>query len=159
MHGDRIGYLCAAPDILEMAARVQVNLTSFASTYGQVATHLAMQPEMDEVATARARSAREGLDEMLRQLGAIPSMQAHHPVGGYFLFIDFSPYAPHYKKHGYARVDQFLLEEARVATLCGSHFAEGEDLDHFVRINCGRSIDLIRKAGQRIQQSLARLVS
>ncbi len=159
MHGDRIGYICAPPDILEMAALVQVNLTSFASTYGQVATHLALQPEMDEVATARARSARASLNEMVRELSAVPSLQVSNPPGGYFLFVGFSHYAEHYKKHGYDRADLFLLNEARVATICGSHFGEGDALNDFVRINCGRSVELVSMAGKRIQRALARLVS
>lgn len=159
MHGDRIGYLCGPADIVEMAARAQVNLTSFASTYGQVATHLALQPEMDEVATARAMSARASMEKMLQELNTIRSLRVDPPPGGYFLFVDFSSYADAYKKHGYDRADLFLLDHARVATLCGSHFAEGDALNHFVRINCGRTEELVTKAGKRIQQALIRLVS
>lgn len=159
MHGDRIGYLCAPADLVEVAARAQVNLTSFASTYGQVATHLALQPEMDEVAISRARSARTSMERMLHELNAIRSLQVTPPPGGYFLFVDFSSFADAYKKHGYDRADLFLLDEARVATLCGSHFAEHGTLNHFVRINCGRTAELVSKAGKRIHQALTRLVS
>jgi aspartate/methionine/tyrosine aminotransferase len=159
MHGDRIGYLCAPRDLVEAAARAQVNLTSFASTYGQVATYLALQPEMDEVAVSRARSARASLDRMLQELAAVRSLHVEPPPGGYFLFIDFSAFADAYARHGYQRADHFLLGEARVATLCGSHFAEGDALDHFVRINCGRTVELVSQAGRRIQRALARLVS
>ncbi|WP_394845553.1 pyridoxal phosphate-dependent aminotransferase [Pendulispora brunnea] len=159
MHGDRIGYLCGPADIVDGAARAQVNLTSFASTYGQVATHVALQPEMDEVATSRAKSARANLESMLQELNAIPSLHVAPPQGGYFLFVDFSNYADAYKRHGYDQADRFLLSEARVATICGNHFAEGEALNHFVRINCGRSLHLVSKAGARIRRALTRLVS
>lgn len=159
MHGDRIGYLCGPADIVEAAARAQVNLTSFASTYGQIATHLALQPEMDEVAVARARTARTNLETMLEELSAAPALTVDRPQGGYFLFVDFSGYAQDYERLGHEQADQFLLAEARVATICGDHFAEGSALHHFVRINCGRSAPLLRQAGERIRRTLTRLTS
>lgn len=159
MHGDRIGYLCGPADIVDAAARAQVNITSFASTYGQVATHLALQPEMDEVAAARAKTARANLQVMLRELDAVPSLKIAPGQGGYFLFVDLSSYADAYRKHGYRNADQFLLEEAKVATISGSHFAEGHSLHHFVRINCGRTAALVSKAGIRIRRALTRLES
>jgi aspartate aminotransferase len=157
MHGDRIGYLCGPTDIVEAAARAQVNLTSFASTYGQVATHIALQPEMDEVATARARTARMNLEAMLRELEAVPLLRLRPPQGGYFLFVDLSSYAHAYQEHGYVTADQFLLEEAKVATICGNHFAKEKDLNHFVRINCGRTSSILSQAGIRIRRALSRL--
>lgn len=159
MHGDRIGYLCGPPDLVDAAARAQVNLTSFASTYGQIATHIALQPEMDEVAAARAKAARTNLQTMLRELEAVPSLKISPAQGGYFLFVDFSSYADAYQKQGYSKADQFLLDEAKVATICGSHFAEGHFLDHLVRINCGRTGALVSKAGIRIRRALTRLES
>ncbi|GHJ40695.1 pyridoxal phosphate-dependent aminotransferase [Streptomyces sp. TS71-3] len=159
MHGDRIGYLCGPADIVEAAARAQVNLTSFASTYGQVSTHIALRPEMDEVATGRARTARANLEAMLRELEAVPSLQVRRPQGGYFLFVDLSAYAAAYQRHGYVTADQFLLAEAKVATICGNHFGEDDRLDHFVRINCGRTGSLLSKAGIRIRDALSRLES
>ncbi|MEU6328856.1 pyridoxal phosphate-dependent aminotransferase [Streptomyces sp. NPDC047049] len=159
MHGDRIGYLCGPADIVDAAARAQVNITSFASTYGQVATHIALQPEMDEVAAGRAKTARANLQTMLRELEAVPALKISPAQGGYFLFVDFSSYADAYQKQGYSSADQFLLEEAKVATICGSHFAEGHYLDHLVRINCGRTAGLVSQAGIRIRRALTRLES
>ncbi|MFJ6749131.1 pyridoxal phosphate-dependent aminotransferase [Streptomyces sp. NPDC091266] len=159
MHGDRIGYLCGPQDIVDAAARAQVNLTSFASTYGQVATHIALQPEMDEVATSRAEVARTHLTAMLRELDAVPGLKISPAQGGYFLFVDFSSYADAYRKHGYDTADQFLLAEAKVATIGGGHFAEGHLLDHYVRINCGRTGSLVSEAGARIRRALTRLES
>lgn len=159
MHGDRIGYLCGPRDIVEAAARAQVNLTSFASTYGQIATHIALQPEMDEVAASRARTARTNLEVMLQELEAVPSLKVGRPQGGYFLFADLSSHADAYRKHGYVTAEQFLLAEAKVATICGSHFAEGKLLSHCVRINCGRSGALLIRAGARIRHALTRLES
>lgn len=159
MHGDRIGYLCGPSDIVDAAARAQVNLTSFASTYGQVATHVALQPEMDEVAASRARTARANLMAMLQELDEVPGLKVSPAQGGYFLFVDFSSYAEAYQKQGHDTADQFLLAEAKVATICGNHFAEGEFLNHFVRINCGRTESLVRKAGTRIRRALTRLES
>ncbi|MBA0052653.1 aminotransferase class I/II-fold pyridoxal phosphate-dependent enzyme [Streptomyces sp. AJS327] len=157
MHGDRIGYLCGPADIVEAASRAQVNLTSFASTYSQVATHVALGPELDEVATSRARTARSNLEAMLRELEAVPELRVSRPQGGYFLFVDLSAFAPAYQRLGYDSADPFLLTEAKVATICGTHFADGEELQHFVRINCGRSTELLTEAGRRIRETLTSL--
>ncbi|MEV5688551.1 aminotransferase class I/II-fold pyridoxal phosphate-dependent enzyme [Streptomyces sp. NPDC052164] len=157
MHGDRIGYLCGPSDIVDASARAQVNLTSFASSYGQVATHIALRPEMDEVADSRARAARGNLEAMLAELVSVPSLRIDVPQGGYFLFVDFTAFADAYQKRGYRTADQFLLAEAKVATICGNHFAEGQPLDHFVRINCGRTGTLPGEVGRRIRRALSRL--
>lgn len=159
MHGDRVGYLCGPPDLVDAAARAQVNLTSFASTYGQIATHIALQPEMDEVATARARAARSNLQAMLHELDAVPGLRITPAQGGYFLFVDLSGYADAYQKQGYDTAEQFLLAEAKVATICGSHFAADQPLEHCVRINCGRTAAIVSTAGSRIRSSLTSLES
>jgi aspartate aminotransferase len=158
MHGDRIGYVWAPPSIIEMAARVQVNTNSFASTYGQVATHLAVQEAMDDVLLERARHARASLESVLHRLSRIGSLDIASPDGGYFLFVDFSKHAESFERLGYEQADQFLLQEARVATLSGSSFAPGTDhLRHFVRLNCGRSNSLLDEACARIEKAISRL--
>lgn len=161
MHGDRLGYALAVKSIIDMAERVQVNLNSFASTYAQVATNIAMQEYMDEVATDRAQNARNGLNQMLKKLNNIPLLRIDNPDGGYFIFADFSKYAQFYQERGYENADMFLLNEARVATINGCHFVEGaENAEHFrhlVRINCGRSLDLLNQASDRIEKALSAL--
>jgi aspartate/methionine/tyrosine aminotransferase len=158
MHGDRIGHLWAAPETVEIAARVQVNTNSFASTYGQVATHLAFQEEMDEVAANRVRQSRKNLEVVLHRLARHGSLKISPPDGGYFLFVDFSNYSRSYAALGYQRADLFLLHEARVAGISGIYFAEGcEGMDCFVRLNCGRDLELLEEACSRIENVLSRL--
>lgn len=159
MHGDRIGYVCATAATIEVAARVQVNTNSFASTYGQIAAHRAFQQDMDEVARARARSAREGLTAVMARLERVPGLHVAVPDGGYFLFADFSSCASRYEERGYDSAASFLLREARVATIEGGFFAEHrQGMQHFVRINCGRSRALLDEACKRIEDAVARLV-
>jgi aspartate aminotransferase/aspartate/glutamate/aspartate-prephenate aminotransferase len=155
MHGDRLGYLCAAEPVIDMAQRVQVNLNSFASTYAQFATHAAMKPEMDDVARKRARSAHENLHEFVDALNSIPGVKANIPDGGYFIFVDFSAHALALTNAGYARADQYLIEQAGVATISGLHFAENVDeLKWYVRMNCGRSAQTLLEAAARIECAL-----
>jgi aspartate aminotransferase len=159
MHGDRIGYVCATAETIDVAARVQVNTNSFASTYGQIAAHRAFQEDMDEVARARAGSAREVLMTVLARLERIPELDVAAPDGGYFLFADFSNCAARYEELGYGSAASFLLREARVATIEGGFFAEHRrGMQHFVRINCGRSPALLDEASERIEDAVARLV-
>ncbi|MER6300792.1 aminotransferase class I/II-fold pyridoxal phosphate-dependent enzyme [Kitasatospora sp. NPDC001539] len=157
MHGDRIGYLHGPPDLVDAAARAQVNLTSFASTYGQFATHVALSPDLDDVPVARAREARANLESVLAELRTVPSLHIDLPQGGYFLFADFSAHAEAYRKQGHATAEQFLLAEAGVATLSGTHFTDGHPLDHHVRINCGRSGPVLSEAARRIRAAVGRL--
>lgn len=157
MHGDRIGYMWAPADVVDMAAKVQVNTNSFASTYGQVATYHALQQEMDEVAHWRALQGRANLEAMMQKLTSM-SLYIEPPQGGYFLFVDFSEYAERYEALGYERADLFLLKEAQVATISGVHFANHEDrMRHFVRMNCGRSKEQSFKACERIEAALRKL--
>lgn len=158
MHGDRIGYLCASPAVVAMAERVQVNLNSFASTYAQVATERALEEDMDEVVLARAGGARRNLLAVVERLARLPGLELETPAGGYFLFVDFSSYAPAYGERGFRDAASFLLEEARVATIAGSYFAESHPgTEHFVRINCGRTAILLEEACRRIEQALTGL--
>lgn len=160
MHGDRIGYIWATKEVVDVAARVQVNTNSFASTYGQIATHLAVQEEMDEVALGRATHGRASLKTVLDRLRSQSALQIDPPDGGYFLFVNFSSYAALYERCGYERADMFLLHEARVATISGCHFAEAfDEMRHFVRINCGRSMETLDEACTRILDALSRLES
>jgi aspartate/methionine/tyrosine aminotransferase len=158
MHGDRIGYVWADAETIGIAARVQVNTNSFASTYGQVATSVAVQPALDEVVVSRARHARTNLDLVARRLANVGGLSIAYPDGGYFLFVDFSRYSPLYEKIGFKRADQFLLHKARVATISGTHFGPGMDeMKHFVRLNCGRAFDLLNEACVRIEMELSAL--
>jgi aspartate aminotransferase len=157
MHGDRIGYLCAPAWFVAVAANVQVNLNSFAGTYGQVACFHAMDEAMDEVAHRRATEARASALEMIALLRAC-GLSVHTPQGGYFIFADLSAYAQQYERLGHTHADQFLLQQARVATISGEHFAEGyagkDRYRHFVRINCGRDSAVLARAAQRIKTAL-----
>lgn len=157
MHGDRIGYLCAPAWFVAVAANVQVNLNSFAGTYGQVACFHAMDEAMDEVAHRRATAARASALEMIALLRAC-GLSVHTPQGGYFIFADLSAYAQQYERLGHTHADQFLLQQARVATISGEHFAEGyagkDQYRHFVRINCGRDSAVLVRAAQRIKSAL-----
>jgi aspartate aminotransferase len=160
MHGDRIGYFCAPSAFVAVAANVQVNLNSFACTYGQVACFHATQSRMDLVAAERAGQARENMLHMIELL-AVFSLPVATPQGGYFLFVDMAPYAARYRSAGCATAQQFLLERARVATIAGDHFAEGyAEASHyrdFVRINCGRDRAVLVQAAKRIEAALAQL--
>jgi aspartate aminotransferase len=158
MHGDRIGYVWAAANVIEMAARVQVNTNSFASTYAQVATHFAVQEVMDDVMLQRAREARANLHNVLHRLEKIDVLAIAPPEGGYFLFVDFSHCAGAYKRVGHERAEDFLLEEARVGAIGGTFFGPADDdLRHFVRLNCGRSAEQLRQACERIENAISRL--
>lgn len=162
MHGDRIGYICAPAPFIDAAANVQVNLNSFAGTYGQVACFHATQASMDAVASERARAARANMLCMVDLLGAL-DLAVDTPQGGYFLFVDLAAHAPRYRAAGFERAAPFLLERARVATLAGDHFAEGyadaARYRDFVRINCGRDRAVLVQAAQRIGYALASLAA
>ncbi|HEX8615481.1 MAG TPA: pyridoxal phosphate-dependent aminotransferase [Telluria sp.] len=160
MHGDRIGYLCAPAAFIAVAANVQVNLNSFACTYGQVACFYALHRNMDEVALSRATHARDNTLHMIDLLRAC-HLSVHTPQGGYFIFVDLAAYAGRYGERGMQSAEQFLLEKARVAAINGEHFAEGYAdagrYRHFVRINCGRDREVLVQAAGRIQAALEEL--
>jgi aspartate aminotransferase len=160
MHGDRIGYMYGSSSFIEVAANVQVNLNSFACTYGQIACFYALHERMDHVAIDRATKARQNLMQMLNMLHSY-NISVSQPQGGYFIFADFSEYSSKYQRLGFDRADQFLLEKARVATISGLYFAQNEsNIDQFkdcVRINCGRNISLLHRAALQINEAIRAL--
>jgi aspartate aminotransferase len=160
MHGDRIGYICAYPLFIQVAANVQVNMTSFASTYGQIACLHALQDHMREVAERRAKIARNNLLHMIGLLHDF-GLSVHTPEGGYFIFVNFLVYATKYVACGYETAEKFLLHSAKVATISGTHFAKGyeyaDEFKHYVRINCGRDLDVLNNAALRIKNALSQL--
>jgi aspartate aminotransferase len=159
MHGDRLGYVCARPAMIDMAARVQVNTNSFASTYAQVAGHRAFQADMDMVAQERARTARETLETVAGRLDGLNGLDVDIPEGGYFLFVDFSACASRYAQLGCDGAASFLLQKAGVATIDGRTFADGQaGMEHFVRVNCGRSWDVLDEACTRIERAVTALL-
>lgn len=161
MHGDRIGYMCAPSEIISYAENVQVNLNSFASTYGQIATYFALQKAMDTVPTQRALSARKNLDYIYKELNDVPGVAINYPSGSYFIFINFTKLSHLMSKKGFQSAGEWLLQEAKVATICGQHFANGypgeTQLNYFVRMNCGRDEKVIQQAIQRIKQAIKNL--
>jgi aspartate aminotransferase len=113
---------------------------------------------MDAVAAERATHARQNLEIVRERLSRIDSLQVASPDGGYFLFADFTRYADRYERMGYATADLFLLQEARVASIGGLHFGpDQEKMRHFVRLNCGRSIEVLKEACSRIENAIAGL--
>ena len=158
MHGDRLGFLYAQPGVIDVATRVQANTNSFASVYAQVASHRAMQEDMDAVAARRARLARRNLETAARRLAAVDGINLILPDGAFFLFADLSARAPAYRARGHDSAAAFLLHEAGVATVDGRRFAEGQpDMEHFVRINCGRTRSVVNEACTRIEEAMAEL--
>ena len=160
MHGDRIGYLWADSDAIVLCERIQANTNSFPSSYGQIATSYALQDKMDKVSVLRAQRAKENVDMMFSLLASrVEGLGVSPPEGGYFLFVDFSAFAPAYELLGYGCAEHFLAQEAQVATIGGAFFGRGlEAMDSFVRVNCGRRRELLLEACDRICDALHRAV-
>ncbi|KEI34555.1 putative aspartate aminotransferase [Francisella sp. W12-1067] len=160
MHGDRIGYILANSTFIKMASISQVNMNSFASTYGQISTFFAMQEKFDDILRDRATKARSNLSIVVDELQAM-NLIVDMPQGGYFIFVSFKKYASKYKSIGYMRASEFLLDKARVASISGEHFATGYSnssiYGDYVRINCGRNIDVLKEALTRIKEALQNL--
>ena len=160
MHGDRIGYILSNSTFIKLASVAQVNMNSFASTYGQVSTFYAMQEKFDEISRNRAIQARSNISLIVDELTSM-KLLVSMPQGGYFLFISFMNYASLYEKAGYKNASDFLLEKAKVASISGEHFAMGYSNSkiyrNYVRINCGRKLGVLREAVLRIKGSLERL--
>ncbi|MFV0573966.1 MAG: pyridoxal phosphate-dependent aminotransferase [Vibrio sp.] len=158
MHGDRLGYICSTAPNIAMMEKVQVNLNSFASTYAQVAANEAMQEFMDEVATSRAVNSRTNLKSFTEKLNAIPGINIPNPEGGFFIFVDLSAYGEKIEQNGFSSAEEFILERAKVASIGGLHFAQGNtDLKHFIRMNTGRSSECLALAAERIKSALQSL--
>ena len=151
MTGWRMGYGVMPQELAEQIAKLMVNSNSCTAAFTQWAGIEALTGPQDAVeemvdAFVRRRTVIvEGLD-------SIPGFRCQVPPGAFYAF-------PNIEATGLGSVEMqdYLLEEAGVATLAGNSFgAYGEG---FMRLSYANSVGNIRTALERIEVAVSRIGS
>jgi aspartate/methionine/tyrosine aminotransferase len=147
MGGWRIGFIFAAPAIIDGLVKLQQHLLTCAASFTQAgaATALRESPrtEVDELWReweARCALMSEGLNE-------IPGLKCAKPEGGFYAWVDIT--ATGYTSQEFTHK---LLDDQRVAVVPGAEFGPGGE--GYIRINCVRNRHELEEGLARIRRAL-----
>lgn len=157
MTGWRIGWAVGPKDIIAAMARIQGQSTSNATSIAQKAALEALTGPQDCVAEMRESFKRRAA-LLYEELKKIPGLDLPRPQGTFYAFVDFSAYFGRKTPQGQVikgslEMGDYLLEEARVATVPGIAFGE----DRFLRISFANAEEEILKGINRIKEALQKL--
>jgi aspartate/methionine/tyrosine aminotransferase len=152
MTGWRLGYGVMAPRLAEKLALMQVNYTSCAASFVQMAAIEALEGPQDGVDRMVAEFARRRA-AIVAGLSRLPGVSCVAPEGAFYAFPNVSRYCTDGRT---ARdVANLLLERAGVAVVWGSSFgAAGEG---YLRLSFANSLPNIQTALERMGEALEML--
>ena len=147
MTGWRIGYLGAAPDIVEAISKIQDHSTSNPNSIAQKASVAALNAP-DDFSKNMCQEFQKRRDYCLERLKKIEKLKVVIPQGAFYIFCDISQ----------TGLDSLtfanrLLEEASVAVIPGAGFGK----DDYVRISFATGIEQIGIGMDRIGEWLLKI--
>ena len=157
MTGWRLGYIAGPNWIADACTKIQGQVTSGASSFGQKAAAVALDsdhtPTYEMVKAFHTRR-----DLIISLLEQIPLLLVNRPQGAFYIFPDVSAYFGRTSANGYhvANADDmalYLLAEARVSTVSGVAFGN----DKCIRLSYATSDAKLKDAAERIAHALSML--
>jgi aspartate aminotransferase len=149
MTGWRIGYGVMPEWLAAQVATLMVNSNSCTAAFSQWAAVEALQGPQDEP-RKMVEAFRQRRDVIVDGLNQIPGFRCLRPKGAFYVFPNIES-----TDMSSQEMEDFLLNEAGVATLSGTSF--GEHGEGFVRFSYANSVKNIKKALERIAEAMARL--
>src|SRR4030095_2855783 len=157
MTGWRLGYIAGPAWIAEACTKIQGQVTSGATSFGQKAAVTAL--DADQGPTKEMASAfQKRRDLMINLLEQIPLLLVNRPQGAFYIFPDVSAYFGKAAKDGTIVKDAddlslYLLAEALVSTVSGVAFGN----DRCIRLSYATSEPKLKEAAARIEKALSLL--
>ena len=157
MTGWRLGYIAAPAWIADSCTKIQGQVTSGATSFGQKAAALAL--DGDQTPTQQmAEAFKHRRDLMITWLEQIPLLLVNRPQGAFYIFPDVSAYFGKTDADGNVIRDAddlslYLLAAVGVSTVSGVAFGN----DRCLRISYATSEAKLHDAAGRIQKALAAL--
>ena len=156
MTGWRIGYTLGPKHIIAAMNKIQSQSTSNPSSIAQKAALAAVSGPQDF-----PRQMKEAFlprrDFIVEELRSIPGVSCVMPKGAFYVFPNMTAYygksCNGKKIEGSLDLSDFLLDEARIATVPGIAFGA----DEFIRFSFAAAMDVIEEAMRRLKEALARL--
>lgn len=145
MTGWRIGAMLAAPQIINVARKINENLIYSAPSVSQRAALHALRCRR-EIQPGLVESFKERVYYAAERINRIPNMHVlYPPMGSFYLFINI-------KATGLSSEEaaKKICEEAHVLTIPGNGF--GDCGEGYLRIACTVDISLLKEAFDRIEK-------
>ncbi len=156
MTGWRLGYIGAPKWIADACNKMQGQITSGATAFGQRAAAYALLSDMKPTHDMRNAFLRRR-DLVLELVSQIPGFKVNKPEGAFYVFPDISDFFG--KSNGQSTVQNaddfatYILHQAHVAVVTGSAFGA----DNCVRFSYATSEEKLREAIRRIGEACAKL--
>jgi len=147
MTGWRIGYLGAAPDIVEAISKLQDHSTSNPTSISQKAAQAALSAT-DDFSKKICGEFQKRRDYCVLRLKEIKKINYCLPQGAFYIFCDIS-------KTGIDSVSfaERLLDETYVSLIPGKGFG----MDSYVRISFATSLEELEKGMDRLEDWLSKI--
>ncbi len=156
MTGWRLGYMGAPKELAKACAKVQGQVTSGATAFGQMAGACALTSDMTPTHQMREAFLLRR-DLVVSLLEEIPGLQVNCPQGAFYVFPDIS--ALFGKSHGDEQIKnasdfcEYLLHHAHVAVVTGDAFGA----PHCFRLSYAASEEHLRAAISRLKSAVEQL--
>jgi aspartate aminotransferase len=156
MTGWRIGYALGQAAAISAAAKIQSQSTSNPTSFAQWAAVEALRGPQDEV-REMVREFQRRRDSIVERLNAMPGIRCFNPQGAFYVFPNVRPLlgkkGKSKKMESASDLAEFLLEEARVASVPGEDFGSGEN----IRFTYAASLEEIEKGCDRMETAIKKL--
>ena len=156
MTGWRLGYMGAPKFIADACSKIQGQVTSGASSFGQKAGAIALTTDLASTEAMR-EAFRERRDIVLSMLEEIPGIKANHPDGAFYVFPDVTSFFG--KTDGNVTIHNaddfcdYIMSSCYVGLVSGSAFGD----PNCFRLSYAASEEQLREALRRIKEVLGRL--
>jgi aminotransferase len=146
MTGWRVGYTVAREEIIAQMHKIILYTSTCANSIAQRAAIAATVGPQNAV-SEMVREYKQRRDYVVKRLNEIKGISCQLPKGTFYVF-------PNVKRLMMSSIEctEFLLEQARVATVPGSGF--GEYGEGYLRLSTANSLENLEKAMDRIEKSL-----
>lgn len=157
MTGWRLGYIAAPAWIAEACTKIQGQVTSGATSFGQKAAAVALDSDLSPT-QEMVKAYKHRRDLIISGLEQIPLLLVNRPEGAFYIFPDVSAYFGKAAPNGDTIKDAddlslYLLATAQVSTVSGAAFGN----DNCIRLSYATSDAKIEEAVSRIAKALAQL--
>ena len=156
MTGWRLGYIAVPREIIQACEKLQGQSTSGANSITQKASVTALLSDLAPT-YKMVEAFKQRRDYVIPALQKMPGVKCNNPEGAFYAFPDISSFFGksygEYIINNDVDMSMYLLNEAHVATVCGSAFGDS----NCIRLSFATSMTNLMEAMERISAALLKL--
>jgi len=151
MTGWRLGYLIAAPSVVEQISKLQSQTTSSINLISQYAATAALQGSQDFL-VPMIEAYRQRRDFLVSRLNRMAGVSCEKPAGAFYCFPNVSALY-NGKISGSIALSEFLFDRAKIAVIPGAPFGA----DGHIRLSYATGMEDLGIAMDRMETALSEL--